>query len=43
MKRIYSAMNFLIEKQLWAWIDGRGGTYVGREELIDLLVEFKYD
>lgn len=35
------AIDFLKQKNLWEWIDARGGMQVGKDELIELLVEFK--
>jgi len=35
------AIDFLRDKNLWDWIEARGGMQVGKQELIDLLVEFR--
>lgn len=35
------AIDFLREKNLWDWIEARGGMQVGKEELLTLLIEFR--
>jgi hypothetical protein len=42
-KRETEAVEFMIACNLWDWINARGGMQVGKEELIQLLVKFKYE
>lgn len=35
------AIQFLTKKGLWEWIEARGGMQVGKEELINLLIQFR--